>query len=131
MIGEEYDRTPACTLRALAIRFTQFRIKSMDNQAAMHVPFAELAPELRFFYSLAVMSATLGISPYLQAIQVAASSISATRVWDDCKFTPADALEFFRNSERLEPYLVHFAVKDPNFWCPRLAPRTSARRNRK
>lgn len=103
----------------------------MDNQVTMHVPFVELAPELRFFYSLAVTSAILRLSLNLEAIQVTADSVSISRVWDDYQFTPADALEFFKDSERLEPYLVHFAVKDPNFWCRRLAARRSSRRNQK
>lgn len=101
--------------------------QGMDNKVAMHVPFDQLAPELRVFYSLAATSAMLGLNPSLEAIQVAADSISISRVWDDYQFSPPDALEFFKNSERLEPYLLHFAVKNPKFWCRRLAARRSPR----
>lgn len=77
------------------------------------------------------VGAVLSVSPYLAAMQVDASDIEFIRVWDDFMFTPDDALAFFENSERLEPFLVHFAVKDPRFWCPRLATRTGHRRNRR
>lgn len=64
-------------------------------------------------------------------MQVAEDKISLSQIWDDYKFTPADALNFFHDAGRLEPYLIHLAVKAPNFWCPQLATRRSPRRQRK
>ncbi|HEV2132628.1 MAG TPA: hypothetical protein VGR47_00050 [Terracidiphilus sp.] len=101
----------------------------MDTQDNVHVPFAQLEPELQCFYSLAMMSALTRVGVYLDAIQADAASISASRIWDDYRFTPADALNFFENVERLAPYLLHFAIKDPKYWCPRLAARMRRRRN--
>ena len=103
-------------------------MNATDNS---HVPFAQLAPELRFIYGLAATAAILQLGPYLEAIQATVSNASVIRIWDEYKFTPADALGFFHDAARLEPYLVHFAVKDPGFWCPRIAARRSLRRNRK
>ena len=102
----------------------------MNANNNAHVPFAQLAPEERFFYLLAVKSATLHLGPYLEAMQVD-GDVSVSRVWDEYKFTPADAVDFFHDADRLEPYLVHFVVKDPNFWVPRLAAGRRPRRKRK
>lgn len=103
----------------------------MNAKDNVHVPFAQLAPELRFFYWFAATVAILQLGPSLEAIQVTVSKASVIRIWDEYKFTPRDALSFFQDAERLEPYLVHLAVKDPGFWCPRLAARKRPRRNRK
>ena len=102
----------------------------MNAKNNTHVPFAQLAPEERFFSLLAATSATLHLGPYLAAIQVD-EDVNVGRVWDEYKFTPADAVDFFGNPERLEPYLIHFAVKDPGFWVPKLAARSRPRRKRK
>ena len=93
----------------------------MDFQDNVHVTFAQLTPELRAFYSLAATAAMRHLSPYLEAIQVPVGNISLSRIWDDYQFTPADTVDFLHDPERLELYLVHFVVKDPEFWCPRLA----------
>ena len=103
----------------------------MDIQDNLHVPFAQLAPELRFIYGLAATAAILQLGPCLEAIQTTVSNASVIRIWDEYQFTPADALSFFHDAARLEPYLVHSAVKDPGYWCPRLAAKRSPRRNRK
>ncbi|MFP5209693.1 MAG: hypothetical protein ACLGRW_10430 [Acidobacteriota bacterium] len=102
----------------------------MNANNNAHVPFAQLAPEERFFYLLAVKSATLHLGPYLEAMQVD-GDVSVSRVWDEYKFTPADAVDFFHDADRLEPYLLHFVVKDPHFWVPRLAAGRRPRRKRK
>ena len=99
----------------------------MNAEDNVHVPFAQLAPELRFIYGLAASAAILQLGPCLEAIQTTVSNASVIRIWDEYKFTPADALSFCHDASRLEPYLVHFAVKDPGFWCPRLAARRSRR----
>ncbi len=93
----------------------------MNIQDNVHVPFAELGPELRFFYGLAAQAAIVNLRPYLAAIQVVVGDDVVRRVWDEYTLMPADAAEFYENPERLEPYLLHCAVKDPDFWCPRLA----------
>jgi hypothetical protein len=103
----------------------------MDIQVNAHVPFAQLAPEHRFFYGLATQAAILHLRPCLAAIQLVIGDDVVRRVWDKYTFTPADAAGFFEKPERLEPYLVHFAIKDPDFWCPRLAARRIPHRNRR
>jgi hypothetical protein len=103
----------------------------MDANDNIYVPFAQLPSATRFFYLLAMKSAILHLRPILTALQVVVEDVSESRLWDDYKFTPADAAEFFYNSESLEPYLIHCAVKNPNFWCSRLAARRSPRRRRK
>ena len=92
----------------------------MSTQDNVHVPYAELALERRLVYRLAATAAINCIRPYLAALQVDPDSISLSRVWDEYKFAPADAPEFFEKPGRLDPFLVHFVVKDPRFWCPRL-----------
>ena len=103
----------------------------MSTQDGVHVPYAELAPELGVFYRLAAMAAINCLRPYLAAIQADINSISLPRVWNEYKFTPADAPGFFENPERLEPFLVHFVIKDPDFWCPRLEALEARRRHRR
>jgi hypothetical protein len=103
----------------------------MNAKENAHVPFAQLSAEKRFFFLLAVKSATLHLRPVLAALQVVIEDVCLSRVWDEYNFTPADAVDFFGAPERLEPYLVHYVVKDPLFWCPRLAARRSPLRNRK
>lgn len=103
----------------------------MSTQDNVHVPYAELALERRLFYRLAATASINCIRLYLAALQVDPDSISLSRVWDEYKFTPADAPEFFENTKRLEAFLVHFVVKDPRFWGPRLEARRRRRRTRR
>lgn len=103
----------------------------MNIVSDSHVPFAQLAPEHRFFYGLAAQAAIVNLRTYLAATQLVANDVIVRRVWDEYKFTPADALHFFQYPGRLEPFLIHSAVKDPKFWCPRLAARRRSRRYHK
>lgn len=93
----------------------------MNAKERSHVPFAQLTPEHRFFYGLAAQAAILHLRPYLAAIQLVIGDDVVRRLWGEYTLTPADAAEFYENPEGLEPYLLHCAVKDPDFWCPRLA----------
>lgn len=103
-------------------------MKTKDNS---HVPFAQLKPEEQLLYRLATKVAVLFLQPCLAAIEVAGEEIRIDRVWDEYKFARTDVVDFFDNPKRLEPFLVHFAVKDPDFWCPRLDARRSPRRSRR
>jgi hypothetical protein len=103
----------------------------MNSVDISHVPFAQLAPEHRFFYGIAAQAAILHLRPYLAAIQLVIGEDVVRRAWDEYKFTPADAAGFFENPERLEPYLLHCAIKDPDFWCPKLAALRRPRRRRR
>lgn len=60
----------------------------MNAYEKVHVPFAQLGPEERFFYWFAAQAAVLCLRPYLTAIGAAGEEIWLSRVWDDTSSAP-------------------------------------------
>ncbi len=40
------------------------------------------------------------------------------RIWDEQKFTPADAADFPTMAQRLKPLLTRYVVEESRFWLP-------------
>ncbi len=82
----------------------------------MHIPFAQLPVVERFLYLLGAMVA---LGPLLAGNTTKEElKVDLIRIWDEQKYTLADAADFPTMSDRLRPLLTRYAVKGPLAWCP-------------
>jgi len=65
----------------------------------------------RFFYGLGAMAA-LGTQPP-RAVAESEVVEDLIRIWDEQKYTPADAVDFAAMADSIKPHLTKYAVKDP------------------
>ena len=88
----------------------------MNIQQNAHVPFAQLPMVERFFYILGAMGA---VGP-MRAGNTTEEELKEDliRIWDEQKFTPADAADFANMADRLRPLLTRYVVDEPCFWLP-------------
>ena len=70
----------------------------------------------RFLYILSAMSA---LGP-LRAGNTTEEELKEDliRIWDEQKFTPADAADFANMADRLRPLLTTYVVNESYFWLP-------------
>ena len=88
----------------------------MNIQRNVHVPFAQLPMVERFLYLLGVMGALWPLLAENTTKEELRDDL--IRIWDEQKYTPADAVDFGTMANRLRPLLTWYAVKGPHGWCP-------------
>ncbi len=88
----------------------------MNEQRNAHVPFAQLPMVERFFYLLGAM---IAVGPLLAGNATKEElKDDLIRIWDEERFTPADAANFPAMADRLKPLVTRYIVNDPRIWLP-------------
>jgi hypothetical protein len=94
----------------------------MIRSSNVYVPFHELPLEVYFLYWLGADFAMHELGTWFPTTDEFTAALAC--IWDGEQFTPADAADFLRMSERLVPLLAKFAPR-------RERPLSAARRCRR